>query len=121
MTTVLLVDDDDDQNASLGLVLEHHYKYNVLMANSGADGVEIAKTSEVPIDVLVTDFVMPGKIRSIDLANFVKKAFPRSIIIFASGYEIDSDLIGNAFAVTKPYGCEQIHNLIINELNGLQN
>ena len=56
---VLIVDDDDSLRKVLYRILENG-GYDVLAAGSGAEAVAICRTSRHPIDLLVTDYNMPG-------------------------------------------------------------
>lgn len=42
--------------------------------------------SSVPVDQLFTDVVMPGKLRSPELAEKAKELHPNIEVLFASGY-----------------------------------
>jgi DNA-binding NtrC family response regulator len=57
--TVLLIDDDERLRALLRRVLEH-YGYSVFEANDGDEAIELLAGYEGPIDLVITDVVMPG-------------------------------------------------------------
>lgn len=56
--TILVIDDDDDIREIAQLTLEVGASWRVMTATSGADGIEIAKTS-LP-DAILLDVMMPG-------------------------------------------------------------
>ena len=57
--TVLLVEDDAAVRALIGEVLRRR-GYRLLVAEGGARALELASTHGGPIDMLITDIVMPG-------------------------------------------------------------
>jgi CheY-like chemotaxis protein len=57
MTTILIVDDNDDDRYMLRVLLEGH-GYEVMTATNGIEALEIAQRD--PPDLLVTDILMPG-------------------------------------------------------------
>jgi len=86
--TVLVVDDDGRLRkiAQKGLEL---FGYTVLVAADGAEALQIAQTHPGPIDVLMTDVVMPGlPVRS--LAQQIVEARPQIRVLFTSGYTTDA-------------------------------
>ena len=82
--TVLVVDDDSRLRkvAQKGLEL---FGYTVLVAADGAGALEVARTHPGPIDILVTDVVMPGlPVRSV--AQQIMETRPQVRVLYTSGY-----------------------------------
>lgn len=116
MTTILVVEDNKELKSITGDMFRE-LGYEVIEALNGAEAIQRLDESRKPINVLFTDYVMPGRIRSVDIANEVRKRFPYAVVIFASGYPmIDKDVLGNAFEIQKPYMIADVHNLIQREL-----
>ena len=78
---ILLVDDDARVRDMLRDVMAT-FGYDVDVAGDGRTGVE--KFREQPIDVIVTDFMMPG-ITGLDLAAQVRVVDPAMPIILLTG------------------------------------
>jgi len=63
--------------------------YRVLTANDGDDALTIATADGGPIDLLITDVVMPG-VGARELADRVRSNHPRARVIYMSGYTDDN-------------------------------
>ena len=59
MAVILVVDDDASLRSLAQIILEHR-GYRVLIADGGPKALQIAHAETGPIDLLVTDLVMPG-------------------------------------------------------------
>src|SRR4029077_3443336 len=59
--------------------------YPVLSANSGMDALEICRTHDAPIDILMTDVIMPG-IQGPELVKAALGMRPQMRVIYLSGY-----------------------------------
>jgi CheY-like chemotaxis protein len=81
--TVLVVEDDEDVRATVVDMLSE-LGYRVLRAKN-AERLAIIE-SGVPIDILFTDVVMPGTLRSPELARKARKRLPNLAVLFTSGY-----------------------------------
>lgn len=82
--TVLVVEDDDEvRETAVGLLTDLGYR--VLKAREATGALSIIE-SGVPIDVLLTDVVMPGPLRSPELARQAKERLPGLVVLFTSGY-----------------------------------
>ena len=82
--TVLVVEDDDDvRDTAVGLLSELGYR--VLKARDAQSALNVIE-SGVPIDLLFTDVVMPGQLRSPELARKAKERLPNLAVLFTSGY-----------------------------------
>ncbi|HMA15868.1 MAG: PAS domain S-box protein [Bacteroidota bacterium] len=86
--TLLLVEDEDAVRAFSARALRNK-GYNVLEANSGETALEILARQEAPIDLLVTDVVMP-RLDGPTLVKEVRQTRPDLKVIFISGYAEDS-------------------------------
>jgi two-component system, cell cycle sensor histidine kinase and response regulator CckA len=59
MAAILVVDDDPSLRSLVQVILEQR-GYRVLVAERGPQALQIAQAERDPIDLLVTDLVMPG-------------------------------------------------------------
>jgi two-component system, cell cycle sensor histidine kinase and response regulator CckA len=84
LETVLLVDDQDDVRSLLAEVLRLG-AYRVLEAKNGVQALTLAETHAAPIDLLVTDIVMPG-ISGVQLADALRTQNANLKVLFMSGY-----------------------------------
>jgi len=86
--TILLVEDDPALRKMAAEVLRDT-GYKVLTAPSGADAMHIAAKHQGPLDVLLTDVVMPG-MTGRELADQIVARHPRIQILYMSGYTDDT-------------------------------
>jgi two-component system, cell cycle sensor histidine kinase and response regulator CckA len=86
--TLLLVEDEDAVRAFSARALRNK-GYNVLEANSGDTALQILEGEGEPIDLLVTDVVMP-RLDGPSLVKEVRQTRPDLKVIFISGYAEDS-------------------------------
>jgi PAS domain S-box-containing protein len=82
--TVLLVE-DEDMVRDLAIQLLKEGGYNVLEASGGEEALGICKEHTAPIDLLITDVVMP-KMSGKDVADQLKTIHPETKVLFMSGY-----------------------------------
>jgi CheY-like chemotaxis protein len=82
--TVLVVDDEDEVRRLLVDVLRLG-AYHVLEARNGQHALEVARAHLGPLDLLVTDLVMP-QMGGTDLADELRSAQPDLKALFMSGY-----------------------------------
>lgn len=82
--TVLVVEDDEEVRTTAVDTL-NDLGYNVLKAQDAAGALAIIE-SGIPIDLLFTDVVMPGKLKSPELARKARQRLPSMAVLFTSGY-----------------------------------
>jgi signal transduction histidine kinase len=109
--TVLVVEDEPAVRASTVEILAG-LGYRTLEAEDAASALKIIEDG-VDIDLLFTDVVMPGPLRSSDLAIKAKELLPRVEVLFASGY-IDGGLLKEGrltpgvSVLSKPYSGDEL-------------
>ncbi|MDB5840608.1 MAG: domain S-box protein [Herminiimonas sp.] len=109
--TILVVEDDIAvQTTVVGMLTSLGYR--VLKADDAESGLSILK-SGVVIDLLFTDVVMPGKLRSPELARQAKLLIPSIEVLFTSGYTQNAIVHGGRLdpgveLLSKPYRREQL-------------
>jgi two-component system cell cycle sensor histidine kinase/response regulator CckA len=82
--TVLVVEDEDDLREAAKRIFAGA-GYHVIAAASGAEAVEIARTHDGPIDLLVTDIVMPHMLGT-EAARRIRAIKPSAAVLYMSGY-----------------------------------
>jgi CheY-like chemotaxis protein len=82
--TILLVEDDNDVRQFAATVLKSR-GYKVLEAADAADALQIGRNYEGPIDLLVTDVVMPG-MNGPKLSSELMRIRPGLRVLYISGY-----------------------------------
>ncbi|WPB55720.1 PAS domain-containing sensor histidine kinase [Xylophilus sp. GOD-11R] len=82
--TILVAEDDDEVRATVVEMLER-LGYRVLQARDPASALAIIE-SGIAIDLLFTDVVMPGTMRSPELARRARERLPGIAVLFTSGY-----------------------------------
>lgn len=109
--TVLVVEDDDDVR-EIAVSLLRELGYRVLTARDAAAALTVIE-SGIPIDLLFTDVVMPGPLRSPELARKAKDRLPNLAVLFTSGYTENSIVHGGRLdpgveLLGKPYTREAL-------------
>lgn len=117
--TILVVEDDPgvravvlDMLAALG--------YRVLAAENGADA--LAMLQRQPVDLLFTDVVMPGALRSTELAVAAREWQPDIAVLYTSGYPQNVIVHGGRLdagleLLSKPYRREDLARKLRHVLN----
>jgi len=100
--TILLVEDREDVRHLLRRVLTAR-GYHVLVAASGQDALRLTVQHAAPIDLLLTDVVMPGMGGS-EVALLLTPAHPKMKILYISGHPLEP---GAAF-LQKPFSAEAL-------------
>ena len=115
---ILVVDDVD-------LVRDFARKFlemaglTVLTASGGQEALQILEKAAEPVDILFTDYSMPG-MNGIELIEQVAKRWPKIKLILASGYldKIAQASIAqcNASQISKPYAINDAMKIIMQKL-----
>jgi PAS domain S-box-containing protein len=109
--TVLVVEDDEEVRATVVDMLAD-LGYRVLKAKDAAGALAVIE-SGVPIDLLFTDVVMPGPLRSSELARKARERLPQVAVLFTSGYTDNAIVHGGRLdegvdLLSKPYTGEAL-------------
>ena len=83
--TVLVVEDDADARSTLAAMVTE-LGYRVVAAENGASALPILE-QERPVDILLSDVIMPGGMNGLDLAKAANKRRPDLKVLFVSGYD----------------------------------
>ncbi|WP_435870019.1 response regulator [Eleftheria terrae] len=109
--TVLVVEDDEAvRDTAVALLAD--LGYVVLKAKDASSALTVID-SGVPIDLLFTDVVMPGPLRSPELARKARERLPNISVLFTSGYTENSIVHGGRLdpgveLLSKPYTREAL-------------
>ncbi|SDA27902.1 PAS domain S-box-containing protein [Methylobacterium sp. UNC378MF] len=82
--TILVVEDDDEVR-EVAVSMLGELGYRVFKARDAASALAIVE-SGLPIDLIFTDVMMPGALRSPELARKAKQRLPNLAVLFTSGY-----------------------------------
>ncbi|BBO68464.1 hypothetical protein DSCA_23940 [Desulfosarcina alkanivorans] len=82
--TILLVEDDTQVRDLAHEILTNH-GYTILQAQNGKEALNVCRSHEGPIDLLITDVVMPG-MNGKELFSILTKKHPDVQVIYMSGY-----------------------------------
>ncbi|ENA34192.1 hypothetical protein HMPREF1487_05845 [Pseudomonas sp. HPB0071] len=109
--TILVVEDDLAVQATV-IDLLSGLGYKVLRANDAQSALSILQ-SGLHIDLLFTDVVMPGPLRSPELARQAKQLLPDIAVLYTSGYTQNAIVHGGRLdpgveLLSKPY---RLHDL----------
>jgi PAS domain S-box-containing protein len=86
--TILLAEDDSSVRGLASKLLAS-WGYRVLVAEGGAEAIELSHAETAPIDLLLTDVVMP-RVGGRDVANQLVQERPGLKVLFMSGYTEDA-------------------------------
>jgi len=109
---VILVVEDEAEVRETTIELLNKLGYSTLEAEDGENALRVIE-SGAPIDVLFSDVVMPGPVRSSQLAEKARQLIPGIRILFTSGYleqeiaqrgKLDADI----HVLKKPYTAETL-------------
>ncbi|WP_246205425.1 hybrid sensor histidine kinase/response regulator [Microvirga arsenatis] len=104
--TILVVEDDEDVRET-AVALLSDLGYRVLKARDATSALSIIE-SGLEIDLLFTDVVMPGPLRSPELARKARARLPHIAVLFTSGYTENAIVHGGRLdpgveLLAKPY------------------
>jgi len=99
--------DDEDLVLTMAQTVLSTYGYRVLTANSGQKAIEILSKGDVPIDLILTDLVMPA-MSGRELAEYVRRLSPSIRIICSSGNVWPTNKEEDANFLRKPFTSEEL-------------
>jgi PAS domain S-box-containing protein len=83
--TILLVEDNEMVRQLVQQVLDKN-GYRVLVAHNGEAAIQVCKMDETPIQLLVTDVIMPGGMNGYEVAKLLTSFYPAMKVLYMSGY-----------------------------------
>ena len=103
MGRVLIIDDDDLSRGVLKGMLEHD-GHEVVEASDGGEGIKVY--GQDPIDLVITDILMPGMSGKAVVSELKRRDPDAKIIVVAGGGEevlAEARDLGAGAALPKPY------------------
>ena len=123
--TILLVEDDPPTRSLISRILQNQ-GYQLLEACNGVAGLSLAANHDGPIDLLVTDIVMPH-MDGFTLSERLVESRPGTRVLFMSGYADRSTAVrgglkqaGHPFLV-KPFTRDSLLQTVREQLDGAPN
>ncbi len=113
--TILFVD-DEDLLLTMGQMILSSYGYEVLTANSGKKALEVFSKTQKPIDLLITDLVMPN-MSGRELIEKVRQISPETRVICASGFVRATNAEENDSYMQKPFTSQELLRKVKQTLN----
>jgi CheY-like chemotaxis protein len=114
--TVLVAEDEEALREMVAQILTVQ-GYKVLTAHSGRHALEVWERSAQPIDLLLTDMVMPEGIMGGELAERLLAQNPKLKVVFTSGYSPgmagkDISLMEGRNFLPKPYSIGKLAQFV---------
>ncbi len=120
--TVLIVDDEEMVTTSIStLFMLEEPSYDVLVFNSPSEALEELKDKE--IDLVISDYLMPGEMNGVDFLLELKKLQPEAIRVLLTAYADKENAIrainevGLYVYVEKPWDNDALLLLVRNGLS----
>ncbi|SNT12391.1 PAS domain S-box-containing protein [Noviherbaspirillum humi] len=109
--SILVVEDDPHVQATVVATLRE-LGYQVLQAHDGASALAMLQAG-TRVDLIFTDVVMPGPVRSTEMVSEARKLLPEAGVLFTSGYTQNAivhagRLDPGVHLLSKPYRREQL-------------
>jgi len=117
--TILVVEDEQQVRDATSELLRS-LGYTVLQAEDGQSALRVVESGET-IDLIFTDVVMPGPLRSVDFVALAHERLPDVPVLFTSGY-VRTDILkewsgqSNISLLSKPYNVDALASCIRNML-----
>jgi two-component system, cell cycle sensor histidine kinase and response regulator CckA len=114
--TILVAEDEEPLREMISMALAGN-GYTVFSAATGVEALEIYDRASQPIDLLITDMIMPGGVLGAELARRLQEKNPSLKVIFSTGYSADIagkdiSLHENQKFLLKPYTVEKLSQFV---------
>ena len=114
-TRVLVVEDEEAIRKITARMLTRN-GYEVLLAGDGPEAIEISTAFDGPIDLLLTDVVMPTMLGS-EIAEHIRSQRPGVCVVFMSGYARGAlgpgqELAEGVILLEKPFREEELLRIV---------
>jgi CheY-like chemotaxis protein len=104
--TILMVD-DEDLLLTMGQTILSAYGYRVLTANSGQKALDILAQSGPPVDLVITDLVMPA-MSGRELMERIQRLSPAMRVLCTSGYVWPAGQENTGAYLQKPFTSQDL-------------
>ena len=117
--TILVVEDNPEVRRVVMRQL-NGLGYRALETGAGAEALDVLGRD--PVDLLLTDIVMPGGLDGVDLARIAIEKWPTLKVVLTSGFpeariEIDSEMLRNLRLLSKPYSRLELATVLRSSLD----
>ena len=111
IATALVVDDEENLGRLMSTTLERG-GFRVLTANNGADALALCQSARPQIDLLVTDYSMPG-MTGLELARQCREFNSEMVVLYVSGSSPGNALLsdlepGKRVFLAKPFSVSEL-------------
>src|ERR1700722_16674704 len=111
--TILIVDDEPEILSVLSEVLADG-EYNILTARTGSMGLQQSREFKGEIDLLLSDFQMPGGMSGVDLATAMTVERPQLKVLLMSGFPGGILVLNEGWHfLAKPFVTSQLRALVV--------
>jgi two-component system, cell cycle sensor histidine kinase and response regulator CckA len=111
--TILIVDDEEIVRKLVRVALQGFSDADILEAHDATEALEICNAHRGPIDLLLSDVLMPGELNGAQMAERFYAIHPESRILLMSGYEAhDVRLDPRWDFIQKPFAATEIRDTI---------
>jgi signal transduction histidine kinase len=116
----ILVVDDEEMLLNMGQTILSAFGYKVLTANNGQRALDLFQSSNTPIDLVVTDLVMPG-MSGRELTERLRRLAPNVPILATSGYVRPQGSSEEEAYLRKPFTSQELLRKVRQTLSPPQN
>jgi CheY-like chemotaxis protein len=106
-TQTILIVDDEDLLLTMGQTILSAYGYKVLTANTGQKALELLAQKEAPIDLVITDLVMPA-MSGRELIEQIQAKTAETRILCTSGYVWPAGQDTDTAYLQKPFTSQEL-------------
>ena len=99
--------DDEDLLLTMGKTILSAYGYRVLTANGGQKALDILAQKDTPVDLVITDLVMPA-MSGRELVEHIRQLSPATRIICTSGYVWPAGQETDGAYLQKPFTSQEL-------------
>ena len=111
--TIFIVDDEEIVRKLVRVALKGLVDAIFLEANNAAEALKVAREHGGPIDLLVSDVAMPGRMNGAEMAALLSQTRPDTKVVLMSGYPPDTVTIkADWLFVEKPFAAAKIREKI---------
>jgi two-component system cell cycle sensor histidine kinase/response regulator CckA len=110
---ILIVDDEDIVRKLIPLMLKGSENVVFLEATNATEGLKIAREHVGPIDLLLSDVVMPGGMDGSEMAALLSNTHPETKVCLMSGHGVESVIMEPQWRfIQKPFTTLEIRTRV---------
>ncbi|MCX7773473.1 MAG: response regulator, partial [Clostridia bacterium] len=119
--TIMIVDDETMITNTLSNLVKLFLKHNVVTFNSPSDALQSEKLSEGQVDLVISDFMMPG-MNGLEFLKRAKEKSPELVTVMLTGYADKENAIrsinevGLYYYIEKPWDNNALLKIVQNGL-----